>query len=160
LARSLQSGDEPAEAYRLLAAQYLKLSPPELKRARDALREYLSRALPRTDPRVLNEARLKLGELYTQLGEVEDARKGVGRTGPDAPPDVYVAARSQLARGYQAEADYSQAIRNFEQARDFPGTTAAQKARVLYPLAECYQKVNRRPDAVAAFEQARKGTGP
>ena len=124
LTATIDCGDDPSEGNRLLAELYLKLDPPDLKRARDACREYLARVLPgRTEQqqRVLNEARLLLGELHTRLGEAEDARKALERIGPDAPPEVLAAARIQLAKSYLAEEDWTAAIRCFEQARDVRG---------------------------------------
>jgi len=159
ISRGLQSGDDAAEGLRLLADQYLKLTPPDPKKARDSLREYLSRA-SRADPGALSQARLRLGQLHNQLGELDEARKVLERIGPDAPADVYVAARASLAHSYQAEEDWNQAIRNYEQARDARGSSASLRGPVLYQLAVCYLRVNRRPDALAALDQAQAGSGP
>jgi tetratricopeptide (TPR) repeat protein len=159
ISRGLQSGDDAAEGLRLLADQYLKLTPPDPKKARDSLREYLSRA-SRADPGALSQARLRLGQLHNQLGELDEARKVLERIGPDAPADVYVAARASLAHSYQAEEDWNQAIRSYEQARDARGASAALRGPVFYQLAVCYLRVNRRADAIAALDQARAGSGP
>lgn len=159
---SVKSGDDPSEGSRIMAEMYLKLDPPEPTRARDALKEHLAKVLPaRTDAqqRQLNLARLMLGELQTQLGEPEDSRKVLERIGPDAPPEILVAARTQLAKSYLAEEDWVPAIRCLEQARDVRGITTGQKTFVLYNLAEAYQRSNRKPEAQAALQQLRKGTG-
>jgi tetratricopeptide (TPR) repeat protein len=159
ISRALQSGDDAAEGLRLLADQYLKLTPPDPKKARDSLREYLSRA-SRADPGALSQARLRLGQLHNQLGELDEARKVLERIGPDAPADVYVAARASLAHSYQSEEDWNQAIRSYEQARDARGASAALRGPIFYQLAVCYLRVNRRADAIAALDQARAGSGP
>jgi tetratricopeptide (TPR) repeat protein len=160
---SLNCGDDISEGNRVLAEMYLKLEPPETKKARDCLKEYLAHLAPgRTEAqtRQLNQARLLLGDLHTRLGEPDDARKVLERIGPDAPPDVLVAARMQLAKSHQSEEDWNQAIRCLEQARDVRGISTAQKGAVLYQLAECYLKVGKRGEAQAAFDSLRKGSGP
>jgi hypothetical protein len=163
LTATLDCGDDPAEANRLLADALLKLDPPDNKKARDCLKEYLARVGPgrgEGQARALNQARLQLGDLLTKLGEPDEARKVLERIGPDAPPEVLVAARAQLARSHQAEEDWAPAIRCLEQARDVRGITPAQKAAVLFQLSECYAKVSRRAEAIAALEQVRKAGGP
>jgi hypothetical protein len=159
LSKSLTKADDPADGYRLLAEQHLKNQPPDPRKARDSYREYLSRALPRTDPKILNQSRLRLGELYTQLGELEDARKVLSRIGEDAPTAVLVASRTQLARGYQAEEDWPSAVRSLEEALKAPGLDTKQKYPIQYQLGNFYLKVNRATDAISLFEQVRKASG-
>jgi len=157
------SGDDTSEGSRLLAEMYLKIDPPEPKKARDALKEYLGKALParnETQLRQLNLARLSLGELQIQLGEPDDARKVLERIGPDASPDLLIAARTQLAKSFLAEEDWTAAIRCLEQAREVRGITPQQKTFVLYHLAEAYQRSNRKSEALAVLQQMRKSTGP
>jgi tetratricopeptide (TPR) repeat protein len=163
LRSSLKCGDDPSEGCRILADLYLRLDPPELAKARDALKEYLAKVLPaRTEARQwqLNQSRLMLGDLQIQLGEPDDARKVLERIGPDSSPDTLVGARVQLARSFMAEEDWTAAIRCLEQARDVRGINAIQKTLILYNLAEAYQRSNRRTEAMAALRQLRKGDGP
>ncbi len=159
---NLNSGDDASEGNRLLADLYLKLDPPESKKARDCLREYLGHVIPgrnEQQQRLLNQARLLLGELHTQLGETEEARKVLERIGPDAPPELLIAARTQLAKSYEAEENWSQAIRCLEQASTVHGITAELKTVILYHLGEAYLKSGNKVGAVKAFEQLGKGTG-
>ena len=156
-------GDDPSEGSRMLAELYLKLDPPEPKKSRDALKEYLAKVLParnETQLRQLNLARLSLGELQTQLGEPDEARKVLERIGPDSSPDLLIAARIQLAKSFLAEEDWAAAIRCLEQAREVRGVTPAQKTFVLYHLAEAYQRSNRKTEAISVLQQLRRGTGP
>ena len=159
LLHSITGGDDPSEGFRLLAGLYLRLPTPDTKKARDALREHLSRALQRTPAAVLARSRLQLADLHAKLGELEEARKVLERVGTD-PPDLYVAARSQLAKSYLAEEDWGQAIRCWEQAREVKGIAPEQRGAILYYLADCYLKVNRRDEAVAALKEAQQGSGP
>ena len=158
LTKHLQSGDDAAEGYRLLAGEYLKLQPPDQRKARDLLKEYLSRALPRTDPKILNRSRWQLGELQTQLGEVEEARKVLSRIGEDASQEIFVSAKLTLVRGYQAEEDWASAITALEEARKARGVSPSQQASIEYLLANSYLKVNRAADAIPLFEKVRKST--
>ncbi len=163
LSATIKCGDDPSEGYRFLAECYLKLDPPEPKKARDALKEYMVHVSPsrgESQQRQLSQARLQLGEIHTQLGEPDEVRKMLERIGPDSPPDLLIAARMQLAKGYLAEQDWTQAMRCLEQARDVRGVTANQKMTILYLLAEAYQKANKCPETISALEQLRRGAGP
>ena len=161
LAKTLNCGDDASEGNRTLAELYLKLEPPEKAKARDCLKEYLAQVLPgrnEVHQRQLNEARLQLGDLYTQLGETEEARKVLERIGPDSPPELLIAARTHLARSYETEGDWTQAVRCLEQARDVQGITSSQRSQVLLRLADCYLKSNRKADSLATLEQIKKGS--
>jgi hypothetical protein len=163
LAKSLNCGDDPSEGNRLLAELYRKLEPPETKKARDCLREYLTRVAPgrgEQQQRQQNEARLMLGAIHTELGETEEARKVLEKIGPDAPPELLVDARLQLGKSFALEEDWPQAVRCLEQARDVRGGTPAQKGAVLYQLSEYYLRNNHKDQAIATLDRLRKNTGP
>jgi TolA-binding protein len=163
LVASMKCGDDPSDGNRILAETYLKLDPPREKEARDCLKEYMTQMPPgrgEAQQRYVNLARLKLGELHTKLGEPDDARKVLERIGPDAPPDLLVAARILLAKSYEVDEDWEQAIRCLEQARDIRGILPADKAGILYGLAEAYQKANKKARALEALQLLWKGTGP
>jgi TolA-binding protein len=163
LASTLNCGDDAGEGNRILARLYLSLEPPDSKKARDCLKEYLALVLPgRGDvqQRQVNQARLSLGELHTQLGEPDEARRVLERIGPDAPPELLIVARTQLAKSYQAEENWSAAIRCLEQAHDVHGISAASRTMVVYHLGEAYLKGGNKDRAVKSFEKLRSGTGP
>ncbi len=163
LTRSVQASDDPAEGHRLLAEIYLSLQPPDLRKARESLREQLARALPRTDPRILHRARIKLGELHLALNDVDEARKILERVGPDAPAEDYAHARGVLARTYQAEARdplaWNRAIQCWEQARDAVAGKPALRLEMMYRLGECQAKAGRRKEAIATWAEASSGGG-
>lgn len=163
IAGSLNCGDDASEGNRTLAELYLKLDPPDSKKARDCLKEYLGHVMPGRNEhqqRQLNQARLTIAELHTQLGEPEEARKMLERIGPEAPPELLMSARTQLAKSYQAEENWTAAIRCLEQANEVRGIAAGYKATVLFHLGEAYTKAGKKEQALAAFEQLRKGSGP
>jgi len=160
LARALQAGEDPSEGYRRLAEAYLRMPTPDLKRAREALQQQLSRALTRTPPRVLAQARLKLGELLTRMNDHEEARKVLDRIGPDAPAEIYVASRIALARSYQAENEFPQAIKHLEQAQSIKTASPSVRGPVLYHLGVCYAQSGRRSEAASAWAQAQQGADP
>ena len=164
LTETIMCGDDPTEGDLILANLYLSRDPPDTVKARDYLKDYLSHlGVPgrsEVQQRQLNQVRLKLGELYTLLKENDEARKVLERIGPDAPPDLLVEAKMQIALTYLAGEEWGDAIHCLEQARDIRGINATEKATVLYRLAEACLKANRKSDAQAAFDQLRKGTGP
>jgi hypothetical protein len=160
LARYLSAGDDPAEGHRLLAELYLKASPPDEPRARDSLHNFLSHASARADARTLNQARVRLAELHARLGESGEARKVLARVGPEAPAEVYAAARLLLAGYDKADADWAGAARVWEQVRDMKGATDDQRAAARVGLAEAYVKLDRPADAERVVQDAPTADSP
>lgn len=160
LTRYLPDGDNPAEGHRLLTELHLAAAPPHEAAARDHLREFLTHAPTRADARTLNQARLRLAELHLKLNEPEEAQKVLDRVGPDAPPEVFAAARLLLARQRQAENDWAGAATLWEQVRDLRAGTDAQRAEALVRLAEAYTRLGRPGDAERAAAGVSKSDGP
>jgi tetratricopeptide (TPR) repeat protein len=160
LTNYLAAGDDPAEGHRLLADLYLKVTPPNEPKARDSLQNFLRHAPARADARSLNQARVRLAELHAKLNEPEEARKVLDRVGPEAPPELFAAARLMLADHHRADQDWSGATKAWEQVRDMRGATEAQRSEALVRLGEAYAKLNRPGDAAAAVDQAGKAGGP
>jgi len=160
LSKSVDASDSPSEGHRRLAEAYLRQPKPDMAKARGHLQQQLSLAGRGASPKVLALARLELGEIHTKLNEHEEARKALDRVGPDAPPEVYVASRIALAKSYQAEADWTSALRHLEQARDAKGASAASRSTVLYHLGVCYSQAGRKPDAVKSWGLATQGADP
>jgi tetratricopeptide (TPR) repeat protein len=152
LSQSLAGGDDPSEGYRLLAVLYRDGPEADATKERDSLRNFLKHATTRADARTLNEARVRLAGLHAKLGEGEEARKVLERVGPEAPPEVYAAARLQLAGFLQAEQDWTAAAQMWEQVRDMKAATDAQRAEARVRLAEAYVKLGRPGDAEKAVE--------
>src|SRR5262249_6740092 len=99
-------------------------------------------------------ARLRLGQLQLRLNQVKEGRQVLAKIGPDAPPEQFLAARALLAESFEATEEWDQAARNWEQARQDPKLTPAEKARPLYRLGRCYAQDQRIKEAVGAWEQA------
>jgi hypothetical protein len=159
LAQSVTGGDDPAEGFQLLAKLYHDGSTRDEAKERDSLRNFLKHASPRADARTLNEARVRLAALHGKLGEGEEAKRVLERVGPEAPPEVYAAARLQLAGYHQAGQDWAAAAAVWEQVRDMKGATDEQRAESRIRLAEAYVKLNRPADAAAAINDG-KADGP
>ena len=155
LTQSVQGGDDPADGFQLLATLYHDGPTRDEAKERDSLRNYLKHASPRADARALNEARVRLATLHAKLGEGEEARRVLERVGPEAPPEVYAAARLQLAGYHQAGQDWAAAAGLWEQVRDMKGATDEQRAESRVHLAEAYVKLGRTADAVAAVNDGR-----
>lgn len=159
LAQNVAGGDDPAEGFQLLAKLYHDGSTRDETKERDSLRNYLKHASPRADARTLNEARVRLAALHGKLGEGEEAKRVLERVGPEAPPEVYAAARLQLAGYHQAGQDWAAAAAVWEQVRDMKGATDEQRAESRVRLAEAYVKLGRTADAEAAINNG-KADGP
>jgi tetratricopeptide (TPR) repeat protein len=153
LAEGVSGGvDDPSEGYRLLAILYRDGPTANPAKERDSLRNFLKHATTRADARTLNEARVRLAGLHTRLGEGEEARKVLERVGPEAPPEVFAAAKLQLAGFHQVEQDWSAAAQVWEQVRDMKGATDVQRAEARVHLAEAYVKLGRPADAEKAVQ--------
>jgi tetratricopeptide (TPR) repeat protein len=159
LAESVHGGDEPSEGFQILARLYHDGPTRDEAKERDSLRNYLKHASPRADARTLNEARVRLAALHAKLGEGEEARRVLERVGPEAPPEVYAAARLQIAGYHQAGQDWAAAATVWEQVRDMKGATDEQRAESRVHLAEAYVKLGRTDDAQAAVNDG-KVDGP
>ena len=147
LTLGVQSGEDPAEGYQLLARLYRDGPTQHEAGERDSLRNYLQHATTRADARTLNEARVRLAALHAKHGEDEEARRVLERVGPEAPPEVYAAARLRLASYHQGAQEWSAAATLWEQVRDMKGANDEQRAESRVRLAEAYVKLGRPAEA-------------
>lgn len=146
--------DDPAEHWRIVAEAQLRVPAPDYRAALDATQKQLALATPATDLKTVHQARLRLAKMHLQLNEPIDARKALQRIGKDAPAEVFFPAQSLLAQCFQAEGDFSQAARCWEQAKVDPRVTKDDLGRVYFELGTCYAKTNRVPDAMVQWELA------
>jgi hypothetical protein len=151
LTKGIEAADDPAEGYGLLAQAYLRLNPPDLVQALDATKQQLQRS---NDARVQAQARLQLGKLYLQLKNVKEGQQWLGRVGADAPPEQFLAARLLQAESHEADQQWEQSARNWEQARQSPLLKPADKGRLLYHLGRCYAEQQRPTEATAVWQEA------
>lgn len=128
LTKYASAGDDPSEAYRLLADLHRKSVPPDEAAERDDWQNFLKHATMRADARTLNGARIRLAELQTKLGQSAEAPKVLERIGPDAPPDLHAAAKLKLADLRVAAQDWAGAVPFWEAVRDMKGATEDQRA--------------------------------
>jgi tetratricopeptide (TPR) repeat protein len=159
LTQSAQGGDDPSEGFQLLAKLYHDEPTRDEARERDALRNYLKHVTQRANARTLNEARVRLAELHARLGEGEEARRVLERVGPEAPPEVYAAARLQLASFQRIDQDWAAAEKVLKQVREMNGATDKQRTEARVQLAEVYVKLGRPRDAEADLNDG-KMDGP
>jgi tetratricopeptide (TPR) repeat protein len=146
--------EEPGEANRLLAELCLLASPPDPKRAKEALTAYLTEAGLSTPPASLARAKLRLSELHLLTGDNKDARKWLAQVGPDSPPDVLATAKAQLARILMREGDFAKAIEAWDVVRASSALPAALKTVAAYHLGECKLATRQFVEATRLFEEA------
>lgn len=152
-------GEEGGETRRLVADLALRLTPPDLALAKASLKQYLVAAGLANPPASLARARLRLGEIYLNSKEYDEARKWLAQVGGDAPVEVLAAAKAKLARVLMAEADYTGAAKELEVLRTLPGIPPQYRAGAAYDLAVCKSKERKPDEAAKLFEEAAKGTG-
>ena len=153
-----QSGDGP----RFVAELSLRLVPPDLKRARDSLTAFIAEAGLTTPEATIARAKLRLSEVYLALGDHEQAKKWLGQIGSDAPADVVITGKGQLARIRMADRDYEGAGREWELLRSRPDLSSDLRAAAAYHLGFCrlFAKAPNREQAAKLFEEAVKSPGP
>lgn len=152
-------GEEPGEANRLLAELCLFASPPDTKRAKEALTAYLTEAGLATPAASLARAKLRLSELHLIAGDNKDARKWLGQVGPDSPADVLATAKAQLARILMREGNFADAAKEWDVVRASTALPPGLKAMSAYYLGECKLAVNQPVEAVKLFEEATLSEG-
>jgi hypothetical protein len=154
-------GEDPGDAPRLAAELSLRLTPPDLKAAKQGFTTYLTGAGLSAPPGPLARAKLQLSLVCLKLGEFDGAKQWLTAIGPDAPPDVLPYAKAQLARVRMAENDWAGAAREWEAARAAPDLPPALRTASAYFLADC--RLHTRPDdadAAKLLEEAAKATTP
>jgi tetratricopeptide (TPR) repeat protein len=156
------SGEDPGDGPRLVAELSLRLVPPDLRKAKEALTAYVAEAGLATPPGSIARAKLRLSRVQLDLGDAEQAKKWLASIGPDAPPDVLAPAKAQLALIRMAEHDWAGAAREWEQVRKTPDLPPALRPTAAYHLGVCRTLGKPADPAGAArlFEEAAKGTGP
>ncbi|MFO0800632.1 MAG: hypothetical protein U0804_24475 [Gemmataceae bacterium] len=153
-------GEDPGEAPRLGAELSLRVTPPDLKAAKDGLTSYLTNAGLGTPPATLTRAKLRLSEVHLALGDPDGAKQWLTAIGADAPADVLPSAKAQLARIRMSEQDWAGAAREWEAARaaELPQGLRSMSA---YYLAECRVRLKADDaDAVRLLDEAAKSSGP
>jgi tetratricopeptide (TPR) repeat protein len=158
---SAPQSEEPGETQRLVAELALRLTPPDVARARVALTQYLTATGSATPAASLARGRLFLGTLYLPApADNEQARKWLEEIGTGGGPEVQAPANAALAKVLMAEGDWQAAAKRLELLRDAPGVPAAIRQGATYQLAACKLRLRQPGAAAPLFEAAARGGGP
>lgn len=152
-------GEPPGEAQRLSAELGLRLNPPDAAGAKASLTRYIAEAGLATPPGSIARAKLRLSEVHLLLNEPDQARKWLEQI-KDAPPDVMVPAKAQLARVLMTEGDWDGAARQWESVRATAGLPPHLRSMSAYYLGVCRQTTRDTAAAAKLFEEAAKSEGP
>ncbi len=153
-------GDEPGDAARLQADLAMRMSPPDLNTAREALTRYLTATGIATPAASLARAKYLLGDIHLRRKEPELARKWLEQIGAEAPSEVNAPARALLAQVRMAEDDWAGAARDWEALRALTVVPPELRASSAYHLAMCKSKTGDPAGATKLFEEAAKGESP
>ena len=153
------AGEElEGERLRLLGDCYLRLAPPDRKKAAAALHGYLSGAvrLPAADAA---RYKLVLADAYQAGGEPDKAKPWLTDLAKAAPPELQTRAKFQLAGLAAADGDWADAVGRYEEAVQGRGLPADQMAAAHYQLGVGLTKTGRPTLAAPAFEKAAEAGG-
>lgn len=152
LTRSIERGaDDPFEGHGLLAQAYLRLPAPDLSSALLANEKQLEQ--PTIDEKKLAPVRLQRGELLLRLNRPEDARRVLGRIGPQAPPALQAQARFLRARSLQEEQRWEEAAALWKESVDDARLPMREPGWTLYFLGVCYRQLEQLEEAARVWEQ-------
>ena len=161
LSSQQQQGEESGETQRLIADLALRLTPPDVVRAKIALAQYVQGTGTATPPASIARGRLRLGELHFAAGEFDQARKVLlDVDGKDVPADVLAPAKALAARVLMAEGNWVDAAKQLDVLRAAQGVPAATKLTATYQLGVCKLKMHEPEAARPLFEEVAKGDGP
>jgi tetratricopeptide (TPR) repeat protein len=155
LRSSIEAADDPVEGYGILTQVYLHLPHPDYKAALEANGQQL--ALPTSDERLLDQARLVRGEILLHLKQGEEARKVLARIQPASP--AFARARLLRARSCQQDRLWAEAAVSWEQILKDSATPLPETKRVLYFLGFCYRRLDRSRDAIRTWERIYEDDG-
>jgi tetratricopeptide (TPR) repeat protein len=152
LTRGLDVADDKVEAYKLLTQAYQRLPSPNLRAALAANQQLLD--LPTANDAQLDPVRLLRGELLLRVQDHAEARKVLARIGPSAAPDIRARARQFLAQAFQAEGNWTEAAKLWEEALADRAHPPREPGKVKYALGLCYYQLQRWDDADRTWEAA------
>jgi hypothetical protein len=160
-------GEDPGDRGRLTADLCLRLTPPDVKRAKAELSGYLS-GPPRGTPEQAARLKLQLADLCANTNDSEKARSWLREVGENVPTGLRAEAKLRLARLSLAEGDVNEAVKIFQAVDALPGVPPATQAIAQYetgrglmllnnPIAarDCFLKASDSPTPAGAAAQAR-----
>jgi tetratricopeptide (TPR) repeat protein len=156
---AIPQGEDVGERSRLLGETYLRLTPPENKKARDELTTYLSGTY-RGSPATTAKLKLTVAELCTKLNETDKARSWLKEIGTAAPAEMQAMAKVQMARLAAGDGNWDEAAKLFSSAQAIPGLPPEQLGMIRYETAMSLVAGKKVNDATAFFQQASANGGP
>lgn len=144
--------DDRAEALTLLTQAYLKLTPPDVKKALETNR-LLRDTVPRIGEDVLGPAKLAGAKLLLRLNQQEEARKTLEKINDQAPPAALAEARMLLAGLYQEEHKWADAAVLWRAVIDEKRVPLSEPGGVLYNLGVCCRRLDRPKEAADAWSE-------
>lgn len=126
--------EEPGERSRLIAETCLRVTPPDVRRAKAELAVYLS-GQPNASPAALAEYKLKLAVLYVSGGEPEKARARLKEVVEGATGTTLAMAKVLAAKLAVADRDSDGAVRLLLEADQVADLPADRRAGIRYEIA-------------------------
>lgn len=148
-------GEEPGDAPRLQAELALRLTPPDIEGAKEALARYI-RGLS-TPPISQVRAQLLLAELHFRGKQMEAAKETLLYVSETAPPELLVTKKVLQGRVAMALDDWASATREWESLRVTPNLTPQLRTVVAYNLGVCKLHRHELEPAARLLEEAVKG---
>ena len=152
--------DDGGERARLISDVALRMSPPNLKRARLELVDYLG-GPPRLPPTELARLKLRLADIYVRLGEPDKARtwfEDIARSNGPAP--LIADARYELAKLASAENRWADAAQLLDAAAGASDLPADQRAKIDYEAGMVRLRMGDPVTAAQNFDRVVETTGP
>jgi hypothetical protein len=145
-----ESADDRTEALTLLSQAYLRLNPPDLKKALEANKE-LREKVPQDDEAILGPAKLVGAKLLIQLHQREEARKTLEKISDQAAPSIRSEKQVLLAGLYQDENKWAEAAELWRAVKEQVSPTDA--GGVLYNLGVCCRRLDQLSQASDAWSE-------
>jgi hypothetical protein len=128
---TIPQNEDPGSRLRLLAETCLRLTPPDVNRAKTELSAYLS-GPPRGTVAEATKLRLLLADLCVKTNEADRAQAWLREVSEQAPPDLLAVAKIQLAQLLMNDRNVNEAVKLFEATEKLPGVSAEQRSLVRY----------------------------
>lgn len=154
LEKAAPGAQDPAQAWQMIEAGYLKLTPPDLPGALRANEQIRSTPLIPEDRRAL--AQLNGGEILMKLGQVEEARRTLEKISSRASPEVFQKGRLLLARSYHDESRWAEAAQQWQRYLGESKPSPQDAAIAYLMLGQCQTKLEQYQEASRAWQEARK----
>ena len=142
--------DSKVEAFSLLTQVYLRMKPPKLKEALAANLK-LRNAEELTEAEA-HRAKLQGGEILLQMGLPREARKTLEKIDDRAPVEILQRARLLRARSHQDEKDWAEAALQYQAVLADTRYLPADAPLARYQLGLCYKGLERREEAIRAWQ--------